>query len=176
MSTKPLSNGVYQIGSGMVNSYVIDGDEGVTLVDTLVPNREGVITESLKENRPHPRRCQSDPAHPLSQRPFGKRCGHQGGFRGPRLRSRGGHTCDSGNCEAAEPSCPRYYRPLFGLAVLFPDAPPVDVDHFVAESPSELLPGDLRAIDTAGHTPGHTSYLLDRDGGTSSGGGCGLVY
>jgi hypothetical protein len=38
MSMKPLSNGVYQIGSGMVNSYVIDGDEGVTLVDTLVPN------------------------------------------------------------------------------------------------------------------------------------------
>jgi glyoxylase-like metal-dependent hydrolase (beta-lactamase superfamily II) len=54
---------------------------------------------------------------------------------------------------------------MFWLAVFFPDAPPVEVDHFVSEDGNELLPGDLRAIDTPGHTPGHTSYLLDRDGG-----------
>ncbi len=27
------------------------------------------------------------------------------------------------------------------------------------------LPGDLRAIDTPGHTPGHMSFVLDRDTG-----------
>jgi hypothetical protein len=54
---------------------------------------------------------------------------------------------------------------MFWLAVFFPDAPPVEVDHFVSEGAADLLPGDLRAIDTPGHTPGHTSYLLDRAGG-----------
>ena len=58
-----------------------------------------------------------------------------------------------------------YFRPMFWLAVFFPNAPPVEVDHFVSEDATEALPGDLRAIDTPGHTPGHTSYLLDRAGG-----------
>jgi glyoxylase-like metal-dependent hydrolase (beta-lactamase superfamily II) len=50
------------------------------------------------------------------------------------------------------------------LAAMSPP-PAVTVDHLVAESTGDLLPGDLRAIDTPGHTPGHASFLLDRDGG-----------
>ncbi len=43
----------------------------------------------------------------------------------------------------------------------------MDVDHYVSESGEGSLPEDLRAIDTSGHTPGHTSYLLDRAGGVA---------
>lgn len=46
-----------------------------------------------------------------------------------------------------------------------PGPPPADVDLFVSEDSGNRLPRDFRAIDTPGHTPGHTSYLLDRDGG-----------
>ncbi len=35
----------------------------------------------------------------------------------------------------------------------------------MSEKGTQRLPADLRAIDTPGHTPGHTSFLLDRDGG-----------
>lgn len=56
--------------------------------------------------------------------------------------------------------------PLFKpIMRLFPDHPPVDVDHRIGEDTPVLLPADLRAIDTPGHTPGHTSFLLERDGG-----------
>jgi hypothetical protein len=41
MRMELLTDGVYQLGAGMVNSYIIDGDEGVTLVDTLIRGREG---------------------------------------------------------------------------------------------------------------------------------------
>jgi len=165
MSTKPLSNGVYQIGSGMVNSYVIDGDEGVTLVDTLVPNREGVITESLKEIG----RTLADVRAILLTHSHNDHSGSAATIKaasGAHVYAAEADTpAIQGTVKPPNPPAPWYYWPLFGLAVFFPDAPPVDVDHFVSESPSELLPGDLRAIDTAGHTPGHTSYLLDRDGG-----------
>lgn len=44
-----IISGVYRIRSGYVSAYVIDGDEGVTLVDTLLPKREELIEESLSE-------------------------------------------------------------------------------------------------------------------------------
>jgi glyoxylase-like metal-dependent hydrolase (beta-lactamase superfamily II) len=153
MSMKPLSNGVYQIGSGMVNSYVIDGDEGVTLVDTLVPNREGVITESLKEIG---RTLDEVRAIVLTH----SHNDHSGSAAAIKAESKAivyASEADTpaiqGTVKPPHPPAPWYYRPMFGLAVFFPDAPPVEVDHFVSEGANELLPGDLRAIDTPGHTP-----------------------
>jgi glyoxylase-like metal-dependent hydrolase (beta-lactamase superfamily II) len=40
---------VYQLGTVMANLYIIDGDGGVTLVDTLNRGREGAIAQNLKE-------------------------------------------------------------------------------------------------------------------------------
>jgi glyoxylase-like metal-dependent hydrolase (beta-lactamase superfamily II) len=49
---------------------------------------------------------------------------------------------------------------------LFPTPAPVIVEHVIGEGIGGRLPGDLRVIDTPGHTPGHVSYLLEREGGT----------
>ena len=49
MAIEAIVDGVYEIGTRAVNSYIIDGDEGVTLVDTLVSGREALIEESLKD-------------------------------------------------------------------------------------------------------------------------------
>jgi hypothetical protein len=49
--------GVYRISSGYVSAYVIDGDEGVTLVDTLVPKRESLIAGGLAEIGRSSRTC-----------------------------------------------------------------------------------------------------------------------
>ena len=54
---------------------------------------------------------------------------------------------------------------LPALVNLLPSAAPVTVDHFVAEGTSDSLPADISVIDSPGHTAGHMSYLLDRDGG-----------
>jgi len=53
-------------------------------------------------------------------------------------------------------------KPLFGL---LPKAPPADVDFQIGAAGVDELPEDLEAVATPGHTPGHTSYLLNRGGG-----------
>lgn len=166
MRMEPLIDGVYQIGGGSGgDAYVIDGDEGVTLVDTLVPGRGGAIAENLREIR---RTLDDVRAIVLTH----SHMDHTGSAAAVKAASRAAvyaSEADSpairGAVKPPHPPAPWYYRPMFWLTVFFPDAPPVEVDHLVSEGAKGDLPGDLRAIDTPGHTPGHTSYLLDRDGG-----------
>lgn len=67
--------------------------------------------------------------------------------------------------EEAKPTPPVLDRfsIIIPLYRLLPDAEGVDVDHVVGEA--DLLSGDLTVIASPGHTPGHVSYLLDREGG-----------
>ena len=39
--------GVHLVSTRSVNSYIIDGDEGVTLVDALLPNNADAISSAL---------------------------------------------------------------------------------------------------------------------------------
>jgi glyoxylase-like metal-dependent hydrolase (beta-lactamase superfamily II) len=149
----------------MVNSYVIDGDEGVTLVDTLIRGREGAIAQSLKEIG----RTLADVRAILLTHSHTDHTGSAAAVKAAsnaRLYASEADTpAIQGAVKPPDPPTHWYWRPWFWLGVFVPDAPPVEVDHFVSEDANELLPGDLRAIDTPGHTPGHTSYLLDRSGG-----------
>ncbi len=43
----PITTGVYQV-SGFSRSYIIDGDEGVTLIDTGLPGRQAAIIDVLQ--------------------------------------------------------------------------------------------------------------------------------
>ena len=161
-----LVDGVYEIGSrGGGDAYIVDGDEGVTLVDTLVPGREGAIAESLREIG----RTLEDVRAILLTHSHMDHTGSAAAIKAVSEASVYASEPDTlaiqGAVKPPDPPAPWYFRPMFWLAVFLPDPPPAEVDHFVSEGAKELLPGDLRAIDTPGHTPGHTSYLLDRDGG-----------
>lgn len=57
---------------------------------------------------------------------------------------------------------------------MLPAPPSADVDHLVKPD-GDPLPSDLQAIDTRGHTPGHWSYLLEREGGVLFVGDAGAV-
>ena len=164
MRMELLTDGVYQLGAGMVNSYIIDGDEGVTLVDTLVRGREGAIAQNLKEIG----RTLADVRAILLTHSHMDHAGSAAAIKAASTARVYASEADTpaiqGVVKPPNPPTHWYWRPMFWPAVFFPP-PPVEVDHVVSEDANEVLPGDLRAIDTPGHTPGHTSYILDRDDG-----------
>lgn len=165
MVVATIVSGAYQIGSRFVNSFIVDGDEGVTLVDTLLPQKVDLITLALEQLG----RSLDDVRAILITH---SHADHAGGASAVKAHSNArlyAANADAPAIEGAEkpPASPTplYIRPLAWLMAAMPGPPPADVDHFVSEAGGDQLPGDLRAIDTPGHTPGHTSYLLDRDGG-----------
>jgi glyoxylase-like metal-dependent hydrolase (beta-lactamase superfamily II) len=165
MRMEPLIEGVYQLGAGMVNSYIIDGDEGVTLVDTLIRGREGAIAQNLQEIG----RTRADVRAILLTHSHMDHTGSASAIKAASNARVYASEADTPAIQGVEkpPNPPThwYWRPMYWPAIFFPDPPPVEVNHFVSEDANEVLPGDLRAIDTPGHTPGHTSYILDRGGG-----------
>jgi glyoxylase-like metal-dependent hydrolase (beta-lactamase superfamily II) len=165
MRMELLTDGVYQLSAGMVNSYIIDGHEGVTLVDTLVRGREGAIAHHLSEMG----RTIDDVKAILLTHSHSDHTGSASAIKEASKATVYASEADTpaiqGVAKPPNPPTHWYWRPWFWLGAVFSDAPPVEVDHFVSENANEVLPGDLRAIDTPGHTPGHTSYILDRGDG-----------
>lgn len=156
--------GVHEI-SGPSRAFLIDGDEGVTLVDTGMPKRDGAVLEALQKIGRAPQDLRAILiTHSHSD--------HVGSAAVVKQRSGAALFASPGEAAAIrgeEPTTPppmfdrfSFLRPLFRFV---PSAAPVEVDVEVTEASSEGLPGDLGVIDTPGHTPGHVSYLLDRAGG-----------
>lgn len=159
-----IADGVYQISRG-VNSFVVDGDDGVTLIDTGLPKRQRAIVEGLSEIG---RSARDIKFILITHAHFD----HVGGA--DALQGASGAKVISSLEEAPaiqgdrkpQPA-PMMSRVPFGATIAgwFPSARPVLVDGTVAEGHDADLPRDFRAIDTPGHTVGHLCYLLDRSGG-----------
>lgn len=160
-----IISGVHQIGPGYVNSFIIDGDDGVTLVDTLLPKKEGLIAQALDEIGRSP----EDVTAILLTHSHGDHAGSAAAIKAASDAVLYASEADAPAIQGAErppdPPVPFYVLPMTWLIRALPGAAPAEVDHYVSEASEDRLPGDLRAVDTPGHTPGHTSYLLDRDGG-----------
>ncbi len=147
------------------NAFVIDGDDGVTLIDTGLPNRHGAVIEVLKRIR---RSIEEVGVIALTH----AHSDHTGGAAALASASQAkviASPLDAPAIRGQQPVAPppvferfSFLRPLFRFV---PSADGVDVDRVVSEADSGGLPADLTVIDTPGHTPGHVSYLLDRDGG-----------
>lgn len=145
------------------NAFVVDGDEGVVLVDTGLPRRHDRILDVLASIG----RTIEDVHSVLVTHAH---VDHIGGLAA--LTETGAATVYASPLDApvvrgeGRPSPP----PLFDrlgvlgqvLSRLIPVPPPARVDVEVGTSP---LPSDMTAIPTPGHTAGHVSYLLDRGRG-----------
>jgi glyoxylase-like metal-dependent hydrolase (beta-lactamase superfamily II) len=156
--------GVHQV-SGGVNAFIVDGDEGVTLVDTGMPKRHGAILRGLESIGRGPSDIK---AIVVTHAHFD----HVGGAAALKRESGAPLYASTGDAAAVRGEVPKPIAPVlerFGfLSPLFrflPSGEAVAVDHEVGEATSAGLPEDLSVIDTPGHTPGHVSYLLDRHGG-----------
>lgn len=156
--------GVYVV-PGASKSFVVDGDQGVTLIDTGLPGREGEIARVLTAIGRRWRDVRAIAITHSHADHVGSAAAAKRASRAPLLAS----AADAPAVRGEEPSPP---PPLFRrlpflepLSRLTPRADAVEVEYIVSEGHSPGLPDDLSVIDTPGHTPGHVSYLLARSGG-----------
>jgi len=160
-----IISGVYRISSGYVSAYVIDGDEGVTLIDTLVPKRESLIAGGLAEIG----RSISDVSAIVLTHSHDDHAGSASAVKDASGAAVYASAEDAaavrGEEKPPQPPVLDYVPFLKPIMRLFPAHPPVAVEHIIGEGVEGRLPEDLRVIDTPGHTPGHVSFLLDREGG-----------
>lgn len=157
--------GVHRISAGYVNAYIIDGDEGVTLVDTLLPKKEGTITKALDKIG---RSVAEVSAIVLTH----SHADHSGSAAAVKDASGAAVYVSAGDVAAVRgetkppppPVADRFpfLKPIMNL---LPGPAPVVVEHVIGEGIDGRLPEDLQVIDTPGHTPGHVCFRLDRDGG-----------
>ena len=161
-----VADGVYQVKKGF-RAFVIDGDEGLTLIDTGLPKRAGAFVagiESIGRSVANIRSIVLTHNH----------VDHAGSAA--KLKSDSGAElfCSSADAPAVRGEARTSLPPVFDrtplqilkpLMRLLPAADPAAVDHEIAAGTSLQLPEDMTPTATAGHTAGHTSFLLDRAGG-----------
>ncbi len=158
-----MAPGVYSIRIGYVRMFVVDGDSGVTLIDTGLPRSEGRIADGLGSIG----RTTEDVRAIMLTHGHADHAGSAAALAGRTTARVYSSELDAPAVRGEErpPPPPVAFRfpllkPLLRIA---PGPVGVMVDRLVSEG--MRLPGDLAAYETPGHTEGHVSYLLDRGPG-----------
>ncbi len=159
-----VTDGLYQVGKGY-QAFIIDGDEGVTLIDAGLPKKTGYILDGLREigrNVEEVRHVVITHAH----------IDHVGGLAAIQSASNAEVMSSVEDAPAVQGEVAFEPPPVFvrfpflkPITKLFPAAEPVAVSRFASPGDTLHLSGDLVVIATPGHTAGHLSFLLDRSGG-----------
>ena len=55
MGVERVINGVHTVPMGMANAYLIEDDDGVTLIDAGFPNKQVAVFEAIRALGLHPR-------------------------------------------------------------------------------------------------------------------------
>lgn len=155
---RQLVDGVFEIEIGFVHAHLVVTDSGVVLVDTGLPGRSVALARALVDVG---RRVGEVSAILLTHR----HADHTGGAA--ELRRRSGartvaHAADAGSIQGSGTVASTPLQRL--LAAVLPTAEPVRVDEVLHGDGPLSVPG-FSAVHTPGHTPGHVSFVLDRDGG-----------
>ena len=166
---KPIATGVYEIGLGGVNAFLIDLDDGgLVLVDAGFARSGPRIGQAIRDLG----RAPSDLCAVVMTHLHGD---HTGALA--EVKSRTGAEVWMHPADAALVREGVFARPLepgpgllrsgiVRLSALRPAPPgePIAVEHEVHDG--ETLPfAGLLAVHTPGHTAGHLALLLPRDGG-----------
>lgn len=143
---------------GYVHAHLIVVDDGVVLVDTGLPKRSAEIGRALFEMR---RKIGEVNIILLTHR----HPDHVGGLGEVRRRSGAkvvAHRLDVPVIDGSRVIEPTGIMRVVEKIMGRPE--PVAVDVVLAGDGPTPVP-EITAVHTPGHTAGHTSYLLDRDGG-----------
>jgi glyoxylase-like metal-dependent hydrolase (beta-lactamase superfamily II) len=156
---KQVTDGVTRIASGGVNVYLVDGSEGLTLVDTGQSGRVSRIEDALRNAKRPPGEVANilvTHYHP----------DHIGGLA-ELARKTGApvyvHPLDAGIVRSGAPSPEGTPRSLLGRALMpmirSKGTDPATVSQELVGEEELPIAGGMRVIHTPGHTPGHTSFL-----------------
>jgi glyoxylase-like metal-dependent hydrolase (beta-lactamase superfamily II) len=157
-----IASGIHQVSKG-VNAFIVDGDEGVVLVDTGLPKRHGAILDGLTAIGRSP----EDIAAIVITHGHAD---HAGGAAVLKRESGASLIASETDAPAVRGDVPAPPPPILDFPVLrnliglLPPAEGVAVDHTIVEGPIPVV-SDLTAVPTPGHTSGHMSLLLNRQGG-----------
>jgi glyoxylase-like metal-dependent hydrolase (beta-lactamase superfamily II) len=157
-----IAAGIHQVSTGG-NAFVVDGDDGVVLIDTGLPKRHGAILDGLKAIGRNP----EDIAAIVITHGHAD---HAGGAAVLKRESGAALIASETDAPVVRGEAPAPAPPMMDFPVLrhlvglVPTAEGVEVDHAIVEGPVPVV-SDLTAVPTPGHTPGHISLLLDRQGG-----------
>ncbi len=155
---RQIVDGVWEIGMGFVHAHLIAVDGGLVMVDTGLPRRADRLTAAVRRtgyDLPDVRTILMTHRHP----------DHTGSLA--ELRRRTGaevvaHRADVPVITGRRPQ--PLHSVLTRMTARFMTVEPACVDRALdGDGPAGVA--DVRAVHTPGHTPGHVSFLLDRDGG-----------
>jgi glyoxylase-like metal-dependent hydrolase (beta-lactamase superfamily II) len=167
MKPERIVDGVHRILKGYVNAYLIEADDGLTIVDTGMPKRLEHIMGAV-------RALGHAPGDVNTILLTHHHVDHMGTLA--RLARTTGATVYApaidgaiirGQTAAPPPNRAVVTGRLLGpiLVRLEPKREPATIDVEIGDGQRLDVGGGVTAIHTPGHTAGHTSYLLPREGG-----------
>jgi glyoxylase-like metal-dependent hydrolase (beta-lactamase superfamily II) len=165
--TKELAPGIHHVISGFVNAYLIEADDGLTIVDSGLRNRARAFVAVMKA-------LSRSPGDVRSILITHHHVDHRGSLAALATATGAtvyAPTADAAIIRGAAPAPHPVPPSMFGRLTVSvverfaPDVQDARVDHEVADGETLPVAGGIFAIHTPGHTAGQTSYLLARDGG-----------
>lgn len=168
MSIKEIVPGVYGVALGGVNVFLVEGDEGLVLIDAGMPNRESKILAALQDLGRKP----EDVRYILVTHAHVDHVGGLAALKKATGATTMAHPVTAGDLR--EGLSLRPISPAPGWAnkllynLLIKRAKPVRAASFMIDrevNDGEVVAGGLTAVHTPGHVAGHLSYLWPRHGG-----------
>ncbi|HYN95263.1 MAG TPA: MBL fold metallo-hydrolase [Pilimelia sp.] len=153
-----IADGVWEVGIGYVHAHLIAVDGGLVMVDTGLPRKAGRLAAAV-------RRTGHDLSDVRAILLTHRHPDHMGSLA--ELSRRTGaevvaHRADAPVISGARPQ--PLHSLLMRLTAPLLKAEPAAVHRALDGDGPTGIPG-IRAVHTPGHTPGHLSFLLERDGG-----------
>src|SRR3954447_13019495 len=155
---REIADGVFEVPVLFVRAFLVVTDDGVVVVDTGLPGRSAHFDQALRDAG----KAIGDVTTILLTHWHADHCGGAADLHrrsGARVVA---HTLDTPVVSGTRPPALNLLQRV--MARVTGDVEPVPVDEQLSGDGPFSVPGFV-AIHTPGHTAGHVSYLLDRDGG-----------
>jgi glyoxylase-like metal-dependent hydrolase (beta-lactamase superfamily II) len=160
--------GLHRVLKGYVNAYAIEDGDGVTLIDTGLPQRAPRVAATLREIE----HSTSDVGTILITHHHSDHVGSLNDM----VRLTGAavyvHPADApivrGDRPPPGPNRDKLSGRILGVMIMrlkSSRADPAQVDHELVDGEDLDIAGGIRAVHTPGHTAGQTSFLWNRHGG-----------